>query len=86
LYIQANPPLSRRMSAKSTPVNCEKPESSRIILGSAVLVLAPIAGWQIPSCELANVELQSDLRDLTAQGGAQIGLDAPSVEEEGQQP
>ena len=55
---------------------------AKIILGSAVLVLAPIAGWQIASCELANVELQSDLRDLTAQGGAQIELDAPSVDEE----
>ena len=55
---------------------------AKIILGLAVLGLAVFAGWQIVSCELANLELQSDLRDLAAQIGTRIGLDAPSADED----
>lgn len=55
---------------------------AKIILGSAVLGLAVIAGWQIGSSELANLELQGDLRDVAAQVGTRIGLDAQSTEEE----
>ncbi|HEY6385564.1 MAG TPA: hypothetical protein VIX91_07770 [Candidatus Acidoferrum sp.] len=55
---------------------------AKIIVGMAVLALAAIAGWQIASCELANLELQSDLRDLSAQVGTAIGLDAPSSDED----
>ena len=54
----------------------------KIILGLAVLGLAVIAGWRITSCELANLELQSDLRDFAAQVGARIGLDAPRTDED----
>lgn len=54
----------------------------KIIVGLAFLVLALIAGWQIAACELANLELQSDLRDLAAQAGARIGLNAVSSDEE----
>ena len=57
---------------------------AKIILGLAVIALAviAIAGWQIGSCELANLELQGDLRDVAAQVGTRIGLDAESTEEE----
>ena len=55
---------------------------AKIILGLAVLGLAVIAGWQIGSGELANLELQGDLRDLAAQVGTRIGLDPMSTEEE----
>jgi hypothetical protein len=48
----------------------------KIILALAVLAVAVAAGWQIVSCELANQELQSDLKDLSAQISARIGLDA----------
>jgi hypothetical protein len=54
----------------------------KLILGAAVLALAAFSGWQIGACELANFELHDDLRDLAAQGGAQIGLAAPNSEDE----
>jgi len=46
----------------------------KLIVVLAVLALSIIAGWQIASCALANLELHEDLRDLAAQGGARIGL------------
>ena len=55
---------------------------TKVILGLAVLALAAIAGWQIGSYEVANLALQGDLRDLAAQVGTRIGLDAQSTEEE----
>jgi hypothetical protein len=54
----------------------------KLILGIVALVLVVFSGWQIGSCELANFELHDDLRDLAAQGGAQIGLSAPNSEDE----
>ena len=54
----------------------------KVIAVLAVLLLAVIAGWQIGSRELANLELQSDLRDLAAEVGTRIGLDARSTDEE----
>jgi hypothetical protein len=54
----------------------------KLILGSAVLALAVIAGWQIASCEVADFELHEDLRDLAAQGGARIGLAPPNTDKE----
>lgn len=54
----------------------------KLILGLGVLALAIIAGWQIASCVLANLELQVDLRDLAAQAGARIGLVSFSTDEE----
>jgi hypothetical protein len=55
---------------------------AKVILGVAVLASAVIAGWQFGSCELANLELQSDLRDLAAEVGTRIGLDARSTDEQ----
>jgi len=55
---------------------------AKLIFGLAGLALAVFSGWQIGSCELANFELHDDLRDLAAQGGAQIGLSAPNTEDE----
>ena len=54
----------------------------KLILGLAVLILLIIAGWQIGSCELANLEFNGDLRDLAAQTGARIGLLSFSTDEE----
>lgn len=53
-----------------------------LVLGLAALALAAIAGWQISSFYLANIELRGDMKDLAAQGGAQIGLTSPSSDEE----
>jgi hypothetical protein len=55
---------------------------AKVILGLAVLALPVIAGWRIGSCEVANLELQSDLRDLAAEVGTRIGLDARSTDEQ----
>ena len=55
---------------------------AKIILGLAVLGLVLIAGWQIASCELANLEFQSDLRDVAAEIAARIGLSSPTTDEE----
>ncbi len=52
------------------------------ILGIIVLVLAGNAGWQIGSCELANIELQDDMRDIAAQTGSRIGLAQISSDED----
>jgi hypothetical protein len=55
---------------------------ARLILGLAVLGLAVAAGWQVASCEIANLELQTDLRDIAAQTASRIGLEAPNSDEE----
>lgn len=54
----------------------------KLILGLAVLALAVVAGWQIASCEVANMELHEDLRDLAAQTGAYIGLNSFNTDED----
>jgi hypothetical protein len=54
----------------------------KLILGLAVLAVAIIAGWQIASCEVANLELHEDLRDLAAQTGAYIGLNSFNTDED----
>lgn len=54
----------------------------KLILGLAVLALAVIAGWQITSCELANLGLREDMRDLAAQVGSRIGLPPQSTDED----
>jgi hypothetical protein len=54
----------------------------KLILGLTVLALAIIAGWQVASFELANLELHEDLRDLAAQTGAYIGLNSFNTDED----
>jgi hypothetical protein len=54
----------------------------KIIAVVAVVVLGVIAGWQIVLCELANVELESDLPGIASQAGARIGLETMSTAEE----
>lgn len=51
---------------------------AKILLGLAVLALAVAVGWQIASCEIANLELQADMRDIAAQVASRIGLEAPT--------
>lgn len=55
---------------------------AKLILGLAVLALTLAAGWQIASCEIANLELQTDLRDMAAQVGSRIGLEAPNSDDD----
>lgn len=56
--------------------------NAKLILGLAVLAFAIIAGWQIASCELTNLEFREELRDIAAQGGARIGLLSFNTDEE----
>jgi len=53
-----------------------------IILAVAVLVLTIMAGWQIGAGEVANINLQEDMRDLASQAGAHIGVVAPMSDED----
>ena len=55
---------------------------TKVVIGLALLSFALIAGWQVVSCELANAAFQEDLQDLSAQGGARIGLLSASSEED----
>jgi hypothetical protein len=55
---------------------------AKLILGLAVLALAVVAGWQLASSEIANMELQADMRDISAQVAARIGLEPPSSDED----
>jgi hypothetical protein len=54
----------------------------KLILGLAILALAVVAGWQIASSQVANLELREDLRDLAAQTGAHIGLNPFNTDED----
>jgi len=54
----------------------------KIFIGISVLVFVVIVGWQIVSCELANVELQDDMQDLASQAGARIGFVEPRSDED----
>lgn len=45
----------------------------KIGLGAAVLFLVGNAGWQVASCEIANAELQDDMKDIASQMGVRTG-------------
>jgi len=55
---------------------------AKVIIGLALVSLGLMAGWQVVSCEIANLAFQEDLQDLSAQGGARIGLLSASSEED----
>jgi hypothetical protein len=53
-----------------------------ILTGIAVLVVMVVMGWQIGSCELANIELEDDMQDLASQAGSRIGFVEPRSDED----
>jgi len=53
-----------------------------IIVGLLLLALAAFAGWQVGSVYLANIELRSDLKDLSSLTGLRIGLVDPRTDAE----
>jgi len=55
---------------------------AKLILGLVILALAVVAGWRVASCELANMELRQDMRDLATQLGSRIGLTPASADED----
>lgn len=54
----------------------------RLILGTAVVVLAAMAGWQAGSSYLASLELQDDMHDLASQLAPHIGYSAPTSDDD----
>jgi|SRR5580692_187688 hypothetical protein len=48
----------------------------------AVLALAISAGWQIAANELANRQLEEELRDLASRNAEHIGLSAPVTDDD----
>ncbi len=53
-----------------------------IVVGIILLVLAAIAVWQVGSVYLSNIELTSDLKDLSSLTGMRIGLVNPRSDSE----
>ncbi|HWC18158.1 MAG TPA: hypothetical protein VG498_14145 [Terriglobales bacterium] len=51
---------------------------------AAILIFIPIfsAGWQIGACELANIELRDDLKDIASQLALRVGPAQPSSDED----
>ena len=56
--------------------------TGKFILGFVAVALVIAAGWPIASCELANVELHDDLRDIAADKASKIGLTAPNSDDD----
>jgi len=54
----------------------------KIIVGLTILVLVMMAGWQIGACEIANMNLQEDIRDMASQAGAHVGVVVPRSDED----
>jgi hypothetical protein len=56
--------------------------SSKLIFGAAIVVLIGVAGYQIGSREVANLELREHLRDIAAQNGPRLGIASPNSDED----
>jgi hypothetical protein len=54
----------------------------KIILECAVILLFASVVWQVAGCEIANYELQDEMRDIASLAGAKIGLAAPSSDDD----
>jgi len=53
-----------------------------LIAGVALLALAVSAGWQIAANDLANRQLEENLRDLASRNAEHIGLSAPTTDDD----
>jgi hypothetical protein len=45
---------------------------AKIIIGVGVIAGMAIVGYQVASCEVANMELREELRDIAAQNAQQV--------------
>jgi hypothetical protein len=65
-------------------VSFGKRSTRRLILiaGLLILIATMLVGWQIASAEIDSIEFHSDLRDIAAQTGANIGLDSPKTDDQ----
>jgi hypothetical protein len=53
----------------------EAPGKGKLLAGLVLIPPLLYLGWQVGACEIANLELNDDLRDIAAQVGTKIGLD-----------
>ena len=54
----------------------------KYVFGIAVAVAVIFVVWQFAARELANIEFQDDLHDLSANVGTRIGFNTPKSDEE----
>jgi len=54
----------------------------KVIVVLALLALLASTGWQIGACEIANLELQDDLKDIASLNSWRIGLAAPKSDDD----
>ena len=54
----------------------------KIIIAVVVLAIGVTAGWQIGAAEVANLNLQEDMRDMASQAGTHVGFIAPPSDDE----
>jgi hypothetical protein len=55
---------------------------AKLLVGMAILAVVAMAGWQIGSSEIANLELQTDLHDISIQLASRIGMEAPNSDQD----
>lgn len=53
-----------------------------ILFVTSILLLVVIIGYQVGSREMANVDLQDDMQDLSTELGAWIGLGQPNTDQD----
>lgn len=53
-----------------------------LIVGLAILAIVAAIGWQLAAIQIDNAELHADLRDVAAQNGVNIGVNAPKTDDE----
>jgi hypothetical protein len=66
----------------SPSLGCVLGRKFKIVGLLALLAAAVSIAWQVASATLSDRELRGDLREITAQIGGRIGLDAPSSDED----
>lgn len=54
----------------------------KLLFAVVVIAVAVTVGWQVGASELANVELQDDLHDMSAKLGTKIGFSAPKSDDD----
>ncbi|MGI9101982.1 MAG: hypothetical protein ACR2IF_06015 [Terriglobales bacterium] len=54
----------------------------KVIIGIAVLAIGISTGWRVGSGEVANIELQSDMRDLASQSRNYIRYTPPRSDDD----
>lgn len=72
------------MSRVTTLIHGTKAVICKLKIGLflSLLAVAVIIGWQVGASELANVELQDDLHDMSSKLDTRIGFSAPKSDDD----